>query len=79
MKFSYFSFKLEQVVDGKFDGTRFEKACSPTNSYLSDDSIPPEQEQSKLDSEIESDGNPNPPSESTPKLAVDLEMEQGRS
>ena len=56
-------------MDGKFCGTSFEKARSPINSFPSDDSIPTP----KLDSENESEGNPNPPIESTPQLNVDPE------
>ena len=73
MKFSYSSFKLEQVMDGKFDGTSFGKARSPMNSYPSDESIRREQEEPKLDSEIDSEGISNTPNKSTPQLAVDLE------
>ena len=58
MRFSYFSFESEHVMDGKFGGTSFEKARSPLKSYPSDDSIQPEQ--TKLDSEIDSNENPNP-------------------
>ena len=75
VKFSYSLFQLEQVMDGKFDGTSFGKARSPMNSYPSDESIRPEQEQPKLDSEIDSEGISNIAIESTPKLDVDLESE----
>ena len=60
-------------MDGKFDGKSFGKARSPMNSYPSDESIRPEEEQPKLDSEIDSEGNPNPPLESTPQLDVGSE------
>ena len=60
-------------MDGKFDGTSFGKVLSPMNSYPSDESIRPELEQPKLDSEIGSESNPNTIIESTPQLAVDLE------
>ena len=75
VKFSYFAFKLEQVMDGKFGGASFKNARSPMKSYPSDDSnsIPPEQP--KLDLEIESDDISNTPSEFPPQLAVDLESE----
>ena len=59
-------------MDGKFDGTSFGKARSPMNSYPSDESIRPEQEQPKLDSEIDSEGISNIAIESTPKLDVRL-------
>ena len=62
-------------MDGKFNETSFGKVRSPMNSYPSDESIRPEQEQPKLDSEIDSDGISNTPSESTPQLAFDLESE----
>ena len=51
-------------MDGKFDGTSFGQARSPMNSFPSDESIRPEQEQPKLDSEIDSEGISN-----TPQLA----------
>ena len=73
MGFSYFSFESEQVMDGKSNGTSFGKVRSPMNSYPSDDSI--QLEKPKLDSEIDSEGNSNTPSESTPQLAVDLESQ----
>ena len=66
VKFSCFSFKLEQVMDGKFGGDSFKKARSPIKSYPSDasNSIPPEQP--KLDLEVDS----ITPTESTPELDV---------
>ena len=60
-------------MDGKFDGTSFGKARSPMNSYPSDESIRPEREQPKLDSEIDSEGISNTPNKSPPQLDVDLE------
>ena len=61
VKFSYFLFKSEQVMDGKFDGTSFGKA-----RFLS---IRPE-EQPNLISEIDSKGFSITPTESTPQLDV---------
>ena len=62
----------------KIRWNQLRKVRSPMNSYPSDESIRPEQEQPKLDSEIDSEGISNTPSESTPQLAVDLESETRR-
>ena len=64
MKFLYSLLKLEQVQDGKFDGTSFGKIRSPRNSFQTDESIRADEEQPILDSDIDS------PIESTPKLDV---------
>ena len=72
MKFSYSSFKSEQVIDAKNDRNSFGKVRSPMNSYPSDESIRHEQE-------IDSEGISNTPNKSTPQLAVDLESDRTRT